>query len=516
MRPNILFIMVDELAAHALPTYGHRVVKAPNLTLLAESSAVFDNAYTNSPICAPARTSLLTGLLVPQLGTWDNGAEFRSEFLTIPHYLRSLGYKTCLSGKMHFIGPDQLHGYASRLTTEIYPADFSWTTNWSAPSNAPNTTAGLSMRPILEAGPCVRNLQIDYDEDVHFSAKQFLFDHVRSSDKERPFFLTVSFTQPHPPFVAARECWDRYDGVEIDPPRIGAIPFEELDPQAQALYFNHRRDSMPVPVDKLLAARRAYYGMISWIDDRVGELIQVLKDTGLESNTIVVFTSDHGEMLGERGMWLKMCMFEWSVRVPLFLKVPGLPPGRHYENVSLVDLLPTLLALAQPSTPSDEWVTPVEQLAGSSLTALLYDRESHVWPDTVISDYMAGPMPSPVRMVKQGTHKLIQIRDSAPILFDLADDPDELRNVAQVPAKRAILQELALVASQGYDIDAIDAAVRLSQKRRLMIRSINDGGSEGPDWNWSVKAGDAFRYVRGWGLENGEHGTKARSRFPHP
>lgn len=512
-QPNILFIMADELAPQVLPFHGHPVVKAPHLTELAGKGVVFDAAYANAPLCAPSRASMLTGRLVPAIGIWDNGSELASELPTIAHYLRAQGYTTALSGKMHFIGADQLHGFERRLTTDIYPADFSWSSNWSRPATAPNV-AGLSMRPVLEAGPCLSNMQIEYDQEVQFAARQYLIDHVRKGEDAKPFFLTVSFTQPHPPFVAQQEHWDRYDGVAIDLPRVPALAPERLDPQALALYYNHRRNLMPIGQSDLIAARRAYYGMVSWIDDRVGELMETLRATGMDQDTVVVFTSDHGEMLGERGMWLKMCMYEWSVRVPLIIAWPGtLGPRRVAANVSLVDLLPTLMDLG--TTPGVPPAEPVESIDGHSLRTLLQQGSDAQWKDIAISDYGAGPMPSPLRMVKRGQWKFIHMATQAPMLFDLSSDPDELDDRSADPACAGILAELAQIAYAGYDPAAIDQSARLSQRRRLLIRGVNDTTDSRSDWNWHVRADDDMRYVRGYGMRDGEHPTKARARFPY-
>ncbi|MDP4823688.1 MAG: sulfatase-like hydrolase/transferase, partial [Aestuariivirgaceae bacterium] len=132
-KPNILFVMVDQLAAQYLPAYGHKVVKTPNIDRLAREGVVFENCYSTSPLCAPARATVMSGLLSSRTGVFDNAAEFPSATPTFAHYLRMQGYRTCLSGKMHFVGPDQLHGYEERLTTDIYPADFGWTPDWSKP-----------------------------------------------------------------------------------------------------------------------------------------------------------------------------------------------------------------------------------------------------------------------------------------------------------------------------------------------------------------------------------------------
>ena len=163
-RPNILLLMADQLTPGFLPMYGNKIVKAPHLQALAERGTVFANAYCNFPICAPSRYSMLTGRLPHSFDAFDNAAEFCAAAPTVMHYLRQLGYSTALCGKMHFVGPDQLHGYEQRLITDIYPADFAWVPDWrKGPRNAPT---GISMRAVIEAGSCVRSLQIDYDDET--------------------------------------------------------------------------------------------------------------------------------------------------------------------------------------------------------------------------------------------------------------------------------------------------------------------------------------------------------------
>jgi arylsulfatase A-like enzyme len=266
---------------------------------------------------------------------------------------------------MHFIGPDQLHGYEERLTTDIYPADFSWTPDWlKGPAYRPT---GVSMRPVLEAGPCVRSLQIDYDDEVEYRGTQKLYDLARSGG-EQPFFLTVSYTHPHPPFVAPQRHWDLYRDADIPPPRVAPIPYDELDEHSRWLHVAHAQDLYSVSPAQVQRARRAYYGMVSYVDEKIGRVLDVLHETGLADDTVVVFAGDHGEMLGERGMWFKQCFFEDSARVPLVVSAPGrFAPRRVAAPVSLVDLLPTLMDLATDGRPPD-WVAPID---GHSLLPLV-------------------------------------------------------------------------------------------------------------------------------------------------
>jgi choline-sulfatase len=166
-KPNILLIMVDQLAPQFLSAYGHPLVKTHNIDRLCADGVVFDAAYTNAPLCAPARYVMMTGRLPSKIGAWDNAAELSSEVPTFAHYLSSLGYRTCLSGKMHFCGPDQLHGFEERLTTDVYPADFTWTPQWDEPAKALDWFH--TMEVVRKAGTCLRSTYLDFDDEVTFT-----------------------------------------------------------------------------------------------------------------------------------------------------------------------------------------------------------------------------------------------------------------------------------------------------------------------------------------------------------
>jgi choline-sulfatase len=189
-KPNILYIMADQLAAPLLKMYNPKSqIKTPNLDALAANAVQFDSAYCPSPLCAPSRMSMITGLLPLKIGAYDNAAQISSDIPTYAHYLRLAGYHTVLAGKMHFVG-DQLHGYETRLTSDIYPGDFGWVVNWDEPDTRLEWYHNASS--ILQAGTCVRSNQLDYDEEVLYKSTQFLYDHVREGPDARPFCLTVS------------------------------------------------------------------------------------------------------------------------------------------------------------------------------------------------------------------------------------------------------------------------------------------------------------------------------------
>src|SRR5579862_4417936 len=216
---SFLILMADQLAARWLPFYGHPVVQAPHLSALASDATVFDAAYSAYPLCAPSRAAMLTGRLASSIGVYDNAAELRATEPTVAHFLRAAGYRTVLAGKTHFIGPDQLHGFERRLTTDIYPADVDWTPDWSRPLDQPLPWYH-TMKSVLNPGVCAASMQTDYDEEVSFQAVRALHDLAREGDAT-PFLLFVSFTNPHDPWEIPSRHWDRYRPEEIDDPVVG-------------------------------------------------------------------------------------------------------------------------------------------------------------------------------------------------------------------------------------------------------------------------------------------------------
>ena len=483
-RPDILLVMADQLTPSALPFHGNPVTRTPAMSRLASSGVVFDAAYTASPLCSPARASLLTGLLPSRTGVYDNAAEFGSAIPTFAHYLRGAGYRTVLAGKMHFCGPDQLHGFEERLTTDIYPADFGWTPDWDHPDDRP--TWYHDMSSVIDAGPCVRSNQLDFDDEVAFAAERSLFGHVRSGD-ERPFCYVVSFTHPHDPFAISRKWWDLYRDEDIPLPRSGtAGPDGSLHPHELRLRTVCAMDGVRITDAQIRAARRAYYGAISYFDNHVSRLLDVLRETDRLDNTVVIITSDHGEMLGERGAWYKMSFYEGSARVPLIVWSPRLfPAGRVPTAVSTMDLLPTLADLAEHGGD-------VGPLDGRSLLPALSGRPER---DDAIAEYLAEGAIAPIVMIRRPRYKFIHSPADPDQLFDLAADPDEQVNLADEPASASLVDEFRGEMAARWDLPALDQAVRLSQQRRLAVREALGTGIQTP-WDFTPAYDASRRYIR--------------------
>nr|WP_067293526.1 choline-sulfatase [Marinobacterium profundum] len=500
-KPNILFIMADQLAASALPVYGHPLVKTPNLSALAEQGVVFDSAYCNSPLCAPSRFVLMSGRLPSKIGAYDNAAELPADVPTFAHYLRHLGYRTALSGKMHFCGPDQLHGFEERLTSDIYPADFGWAVNWDQFETRP--TWYHNMSSVTQAGPCVRTNQLDYDDEVVFNARRYLYDHARNSD-DRPFCLTVSMTHPHDPYAIPQEYWDRYDNDDIDLPTVNIAP-EDQDPHSARLRFVYEMDKTDITEQQIRNARRAYYGAISYVDDQIGTLLKTLKETGLDENTIIVFSGDHGDMLGERGLWYKMSWFENSARVPMIVHAPAhFNAARISASVSTLDLLPTFVDMASNGEFS-AYATPIE---GRSLVPHLQGGKGH---DEVIGEYMAEGTIAPVLMIRRDNYKFIYCPTDPAQLYDLKADPQELNNLAQNPAQADLVAALMQEVSERWDMDALHQDVLWSQRRRRLVADALSKGKV-TSWDHQPFVDASVQYMRNTiDLDDLER----RSRFPH-
>jgi choline-sulfatase len=484
MKPNILILMADQLAAAALPAYGNRIAKTPHLDALAQRSVLFRSAYCNSPLCAPSRFSFMSGRLPSAIGAYDNAAEFAAQIPTFAHYLRLAGYRTILSGKMHFCGADQLHGFEERLTTDIYPADFGWTPDWLNFAYRPSWYH--SMESVTQAGPCVRTNQIDFDDEVVFRARRQLFNLARDNDR-RPFCMVVSMTHPHDPFAITHDYWNRYRDADIDMPRVRIAP-AQLDPHSQRLRHVCGMDAQEVTDEQIHAARRAYYGAVSYVDDHIGSLLGSLKDSGFSEQTVIVVLADHGEMLGERGLWYKMSFIEGACRIPLFVHAPHLfAPRAVSQSVSLVDLLPTLLELAAEGAA----VQPVTELDGRSLLPHMGGSGGH---DEVLGEYLAEGAIAPIVMIRSGRLKFIHSPADPDLLFDLGDDPDELENLA-VRANQGAAAEFRERVQRTWSLQSLHSQVLASQHRRLLVdRALRLGRQS--SWDYQPPADASREYVR--------------------
>ncbi|HUV22126.1 MAG TPA: choline-sulfatase [Gammaproteobacteria bacterium] len=472
---NILVIMADQLTALALGCYHNAEVKSPHIDRLAAEGVLFDSAYSSSPLCTPARYAFMTGQNVSTCGGFDNAAYLPATMPTFAHYLRLMGYRTCLSGKMHFVGPDQLHGFEDRVTTDIYPADFGWIPDWENADERIDLWYH-NMSSVKQAGVASITNQLAYDDEVGAQAMRVLYDHARSED-ERPLCLVASFIHPHDPYATRQKYWDLYADTEIALP--GVPRPANQDAHNARLEKVIALDAVDVSDQEIINARRAYYGNVSYVDEWLGRLRATLDECGMADNTTILFTADHGDMLGEFGLWYKMSFREWSNRIPLIVHQPQrFSPRRVSNPVAQVDVLPTLVDIANDAGagPRPE---PIDPLQGRSLLPLC-DGDASSDPDACVSEYLAEGTAAPMLMIRRGQFKYISCVTDAEQLFDLADDPQELKNLTQ----HELLEGFRREAADYWDSDAVRAMVIKDQKRRRAVHAaLRIGRYQGWDFN---------------------------------
>jgi choline-sulfatase len=436
-------------------------------------------------LCAPARASFMSGQLPRRTRVYDNAAEFASDIPTFAHHLRAAGYHTVLSGKMHFVGPDQLHGFEERLTTDIYPADFGWTPDYSKPGERIDWWYH-NLGSVTGAGVAEITNQLEYDDEVAFHACAKLYDLSRRLD-DRPWCMTVSFTHPHDPYVARRRFWDLYADCPALDPTVAPIAYDAQDPHSQRLMNACDFESMVVTEEDVRRSRRAYFANISYVDEKIGEILDVLKRGQMDDNTIVVFVSDHGDMLGERGLWFKMSFFDGSARVPLLIKAPGLAPGLVRQPVSTLDVLPTLADLAGIDLGA---IMPWTD--GESLVGLANGTGSR---GPVPMEYAAEGSEAPLVALRDGEFKLILCDLDPPQLYDVAADPHELINLAGDPAYGEVFVRLKAEMAARWDLARFDAEVRASQACRHVVYGALRNGAYYP-WDYQPLRLASERYMR--------------------
>ncbi|MEP1537136.1 MAG: choline-sulfatase [Paracoccaceae bacterium] len=482
-RPNILVFMVDQLNGTLFPDGPADWLHAPNLKALAKNSTRFANTYTASPLCAPGRAGFMSGQLPSQNGVYDNAAEFRSDIPTYAHHLRRAGYQTCLSGKMHFVGPDQMHGFEERLTTDIYPADFGWTPDYRKPGERIEWWYH-NMGSVTGAGVAEISNQLEYDDEVAYNAVRKVYDYARGND-DRPWCMTVSFTHPHDPYVARKKYWDLYEDCAHLMPEVGPIPYGDQDAHSQRIFDANDWRSFDLTYDMVQRSRRAYFANISYLDDKIGEVMEALKATRQEA--IIVFVSDHGDMLGERGLWFKMSFYEGSARVPLMISAPQMQAGRVDDPVSTIDMCPTLCDLAGVSMDDVmPWTT------GQSVVP---QGQGIARTEPVAMEYAAEASYAPMVSLRYGKWKYNRCALDPDQLFDLDADPHELTNLADLAQHQGTINSLRAKSEQRWDLDRFDADVRASQARRWVVyEALRQGGYYPWDYQPLQKASD--RYMR--------------------
>ncbi|WP_146339956.1 choline-sulfatase [Nesterenkonia sp. NBAIMH1] len=511
-RPNIVVIQADQMAAQSLGAYGDQAARTPTIDALAQEGAVFDRAYCSTPLCAPSRASMMTGRLPSEIGCYDNGDDFTTSEPTFAHRLRRAGYHTALIGRMHFIGPDQHHGFEERLTTDVYPADLDMVPDWNLPMEE-KLQWYHDADAVFTAGASKATVQQDFDDEVTWRTLRHLNDRARANQRDRregrqeqPFLMVTSYIHPHDPYEPPAEHWDRFDDVDIPDPAHPETPDAEADPHTHRLRAMSGFDKRDPSADEVRRARRAYYAAVSYIDDQIAAVTQRLEYLGLAENTVIMVTSDHGDMLGEKGLWYKMSPYERSSRVPMIMTGPeGLVPrGRFSTNVSLLDVAPTLSALALDDQGEAE-------LPGRPLHVLA-DQEAAAGPEErdVLIEYLAEGTHRPHLTLVRGSWKLSICPGDPDHLYNVAEDPEELTNLADSPEHAEQLELMRKELHSRYGLESLEHDVLASQRRRQLVA---DALATGEHRAFDFAPSPEQRYVRGdfWSaLEHGKISDPAR------
>ncbi|WP_077623211.1 choline-sulfatase [Sediminibacillus massiliensis] len=476
-KPNIVVVMADQMAFDVVGALGHPAVKTPNIDKLVHEGVAFENAYCNSPICAPSRASFVAGQYPSNIGVYDNGSELSADTPTFLHHLRRGGYETVLSGKMHFIGPDQLHGFERRLTKDIHTTAFDLTPDWS---EGVYHNPGTGVKRLKKPGKMELNNNLDYDEKVlNRTLEQIRTFKRRKEETQRPFFLCSSFFHPHDPFHITEEYWNMYEDTPIPMPEVTGEELEDMHPFNQWIQTHHELDICQLSEEEIRQNRRAYYGMVTYFDDKVGQIVKELERLEMRDSTIIVVTSDHGEMLGEHGMWFKRTFYDPAAKIPLIISHPErFPAGKKVsESVSLVDLAATFMTVADVPE-CDKWLAKMD---GDSFEALLAGEEAD-WKDEVISEYYGEGPVQPMIMLRAGNFKYVYVHEHDSLLFDLKKDPNEIKNLAQSPEYKQLLSKFEERILSEFDMEQIKKDTLQSQEERIVLSESLKTGIV-TDWN---------------------------------
>lgn len=467
--------MTDEHAPQYTSAYGCDFIRTPNLGKLAEEGITFESAYCPAPLCVPSRMSFMSGLQPHKVGIWDNGCTLSSDEITWAHIFRRNGYDAVLNGRMHFIGPDQMHGFSARPVAERKHTRMVLEHAWE--DGVIDSNAGGRIK---EAGSG-DSIVVDYDKEVTRGAVEFLrnrslaptmsaeYDDARKQDK--PFALCIGYVAPHFPLICPEEYYSLYYPDKAGLPKIPygkSVPsgnIEEAVHPADAMLHHYFSLEDEFDEDTIQRARAAYFGLITFMDEQVGEILKAVEECGFSDDTIVIYTSDHGELLGEHGLWWKCSFYEQSVKIPLIIKFPASTKLEELEGlriaapVSLLDVMPTLFDELE--------FTDIPYQDGRSLWGLLRGTEKEDIP--VVSEYLGHGITEPTRMVRWKQYKYIYVHNYPSLLFDLNQDPDELNNLSGSTDLFEIETYLHQTALNNWDPNNLKTRVIEHQNKRRYI-----------------------------------------------
>jgi len=452
---NLLVLMSDEHNPRALGAAGHPLARTPHLDRLAARGTRFTAAYCTSPICVPSRAGFATGRYQHEIGYWDNADPYDGAVPSWHHLLRARGHRVVSIGKLHFRGlPGDDHGFTQELLA-MHVLDGIGDVKGLVRENIPRRNGYDKLAKLAGPGesPYTR-----YDRDISARAQTWLREEGRQR-RERPWALFVSFVCPHFPLTAPREFYDLYPAARIP------LPKQYLERERpDHPYLRNYAACVGYDLgfggdhDKVRRAIAGYLGLVSFMDDNLGKVLAALEESGLAGETRVVYTSDHGDNVGARGLWGKSTMYEESAGVPLMIAGPGVASGTTCTvPVSHIDLFPFFLECAGCPAPTGAY-------HGVSPLALAAPRAAE---RGVISEYHAIGSTGGITMLRKGRWKYVHCVGYRPQLFDLETDPEELLDRAGDPDCRPTLAALEAELRRFCDPEEVDARAKRRQAELL-------------------------------------------------
>ena len=426
---NVVFITSDEHNPKLVGAEGHKIIKTPNIDRLAEEGTIFTNAYCAQPVCAPARQSIYTGRYSIEHAQYGNGYVFLEDNLTWAHYFCDNGYLSAVIGKTHDNNDDYNLGFDIRLEKSDKIIDhYLKGENTSNPTRIPEEDKALydSSPDKKFKGKILSNPLGDHDGQVAEASLRFLNEH-----KDEKFFLHVSFIKPHWPWNSTEEYYNMYDPNMIDMPSL--VPAKQ-DSVIYDKVFSLGWNKITEEQNRLFRAR--YYGNISWMDSNIGIVLDELDRLGLSDNTLVIYSSDHGDMAANKGLWLKNLMYDDAARVPLVMRMHGvIPEGRvSKELINHVDYFPTIAALINTTTEIPEYVD------GHDYSEVVKGNEEGPMYTFSIDGVRKDSEPGQV-MARSKQFKYIKYSSANDMLYDMINDPEETINLANSKEYAKIVQE---------------------------------------------------------------------------
>lgn len=471
---NTLFILSDEHDPRVMGAAGHPLAHTPNLDRLAARGVRFTNAYTPSPVCVPARASLATGRWVHEIGYWDNATGYDGRVPGWGHALLAAGCRVESIGKLHYRGAADPTGFGAQHDP-MHLEDGIGQVWGSVRDPMPETVGPSPLFDRLGAGESAYNR---YDERIAGAAVRWLEERARRPDA-RPWVLFVGFVAPHFPLVVPGPYLARYPLERIPLPKLLPRDGCARHPWVERNARHCDHDAALGTDDRRRLAIACYLGLVTFLDEQVGRILRALEQSGLAVSTRVVYTSDHGDNLGARGMWNKCLLYRESTAVPMILSGPGLPAGAvRRTNVNLVDFHPTLLQGAG--------LPPEPGLPGRSLFELAGEPDD---PERIgFSEYHAVGAASGAFALARGRFKYHYYVGYAPELFDLHADPEETRDLAGDPAQGPVLAAFERTLRQLLDPEAVDRRAKDDQNalvarfggRELALRTGTPGATPAP------------------------------------